>query len=147
MGLTLGAKYIDDKTYLSLQKNNIVPSSYPLQPLDNYVLKFKRNFDNYQIFSRAQYSEDERNINENILGLQWTYDCFRFRLSVERASFFPFIDPDFDENSYFDLIYLTNTEVKNNLSFEFELVGLTNILTPIDNIINNGLFNLSLIHI
>ena len=80
-------------------------------------------------------------INENILGLQWTYDCFRFRLSVERASFFPFIDPDFDENSYFDLIYLTNTEVKNNLSFEFELVGLTNILTPIDNIINNGLFN------
>ena len=108
---------------------------------DNYVLKFKRNFDNYQIFSRAQYSEDERNINENILGLQWTYDCFRFRLSLERASFFPFIDPDFDENSYFDLIYLTNTEVKNNLSFEFELVGLTNILTPIDNIINNGLFN------
>ena len=140
-GLTLGAEYIDDKTYLSLQKNNIVPSSYPLQPLDNYVLKFKRNFDNYQIFSRAQYSEDERNINENILGLQWTYDCFRFRLSIERASFFPFIDPDFDENSYFDLIYLTNTEVKNNLSFEFELVGLTNILTPIDNIINNGLFN------
>ena len=74
MGLTLGAEYIDDKTYLSLQKNNIVPSSYPLQPLDNYVLKFKRNFDNFQIFSRAQYSEDERNINENILGLQWTYD-------------------------------------------------------------------------
>ena len=54
---------------------------------------------------------------------------------------FPFIDPNFAETSYFDLIYLTNPKVKNNLSFEFELVGLTNILTPIDNIINDGLFN------
>ena len=141
MGLTLGAEYYDNKTYLSLQKNNIVPSSYPLQPLDNYVVKFKRNFDNYQVFSRAQYSKDKKNINENILGLQWSYDCFRFRLSLERARFFPFINPDFTETSYFDLIYLTNPEVKNNLSFEFELIGLTNILTPIDNIINNGLFN------
>jgi len=141
MGLSLGAEYFDDKTYLSLQKNNIVPSSYPLQPLNNYVFKFKRNFDNYQVFSRAQYSKDEKNVSENILGLQWSYDCFRFRLSAERARFFPFIDPDFAESSYFDLIYLTNPEVKNNLSFEFELVGLTNILTPIDNIINNGLFN------
>ena len=141
MGLMAGIEYIDDKTFLSIQKNNIVPSSYPLQPLDNYVLKFKRNFDNFQIFSRAQYSEEEEIVNENILGLQWEYDCFRLRLSMERARFFPFIDPDFAETSYFDLIYLTNPKVKNNLSFEFELVGLTNILTPIDNIINDGLFN------
>ena len=141
MGLMAGVEYIDDKTFLSLQKNNIVPSSYPLQPLDNYVLKFRRNFDNFQIFSRAQYSKEEEIINENILGLQWEYDCFRLRLSMERARFFPFIDPNFAETSYFDLIYLTNPKVKNNLSFEFELVGLTNILTPIDNIINDGLFN------
>ena len=141
MGLMAGIEYMDNKTYLSLQKNNIVPSSYPLLPLDNYVLKFKRDFSNFQIFSRAQYSEEEEIINENILGLQWEYDCFKFRLSMERARFFPFVDPDFAETSYFDLIYLTNPKVKNNLSFEFELVGLTNILTPIDNIINDGLFN------
>ena len=109
--------------------------------MDNYVLKFRRDFDNFQIFSRAQYSKEEEIINENILGLQWEYDCFRLRLSMERARFFPFIDPNFSETSYFDLIYLTNQKVKNNLSFEFELVGLTNILTPIDNIINDGLFN------
>ena len=141
MGLMAGLEYMDDKTFLSLQKNNIVPSSYPLQPLDNYVLKFKRDFSNFQIFTRAQYSDEEEIINENILGLQWEYDCFKLRLSMERARFFPFVDPDFSETSYFDLIYLTNPKVKNNLSFEFELVGLTNILTPIDNIINDGLFN------
>ena len=141
MGLMAGVEYIDDKTFLSLQKNNIVPSSYPLQQLDNYVLKFRRDFDSFQIFSRAQYSKEEEIINENILGLQWEYDCFRLRLSMERARFFPFIDPNFAETSYFDLIYLTNPKVKNNLSFEFELVGITNILTPIDNIINDGLFN------
>ena len=53
-----GLEYMDDKTFLSLQKNNIVPSSYPLQPLDNYVLKFKRDFSNFQIFTRAQYSDE-----------------------------------------------------------------------------------------
>ena len=141
VGLMAGLEYMDDKTFLSLQKNNIVPSSYPLQPLDNYVLKFKRDFSNFQIFTRAQYSDEEEIVNENILGLQWEYDCFKLRLSIERARFFPFVDPDFGETSYFDLIYLTNPKVKNNLSFEFELVGLTNILTPIDNIINDGLFN------
>ena len=141
VGLMAGLEYMDDKTFLSLQKNNIVPSSYPLQPLDNYVLKFKRDFSNFQIFTRAQYSDEEEIVNENILGLQWEYDCFKLRLSMERARFFPFVDPDFGETSYFDLIYLTNPKVKNNLSFEFELVGLTNILTPIDNIINDGLFN------
>ena len=141
MGLMAGVEYIDDKTFFSLQKNNIVTSSFPLQPLDNYVLKFKRDFNSFQLFSRAQFSEEEEIVNENILGFQWEYDCFKFRLSMERARFFPFVDPDFAETSYFDLIYLTNPKVKNNLSFEFELVGLTNILTPIDNIINDGLFN------
>ena len=106
-----------------------------------FCFDFGQHFDNFQIFSRAQYSKEEEIINENILGLQWEYDCFRLRLSMERARFFPFIDPNFAETSYFDLIYLTNPKVKNNLSFEFELVGLTNILTPIDNIINDGLFN------
>ena len=141
MAQMLGMKYTDEKTLLSLQKNNIVPSSYPLQPLDNYVLKFKRDFESFQVFSRAQYSKQEKTLNENILGIQWQYDCLRLRLSMERARFFPFVDPNYAEMSYYDLIYLTNPKVKNNLSFEFELVGLTNILTPIDNIINNGLFN------
>ena len=141
MAQMVGMKYTDTKTYFSFQKNNLIPSSYPLQPLDNYVLKFKRDFDNFQVFSRAQYSKKEKTLNENILGIQWQYDCLRLRLSMERARFFPFVDPDYAEMSYYDLIYLTNPKVKNNLSFEFELVGLTNILTPIDNIINNGLFN------
>lgn len=141
MGLMAGARYTDDKTSLSLQKTNLIPSSFPLMPLDNYVLKFKRDFDSFKVFSRAQYSRDEKTMNENILGLEWEYDCLRLRLSMERARFFPFVDPDYAEVSYYDLIYLTNPKVKNNLSFEFELVGLTNILTPIDNIINNGLFN------
>ena len=141
MAQMVGMKYTDSKTYFSFQKNNLIPSSYPLQPLDNYVLKFKRDFDNFQVFSRAQYSKKEKTLNENILGIQWQYDCLRLRLSMERARFFPFVDPDYGEMSYYDLIYLTNPKVKNNLSFEFELVGLTNILTPIDNIINNGLFN------
>tara|TARA_X000000950_G_scaffold220731_1_gene265862 strand:- start:7868 stop:9736 length:1869 start_codon:yes stop_codon:yes gene_type:complete len=141
MAQMVGMKYTDTKTYFSFQKNNLIPSSYPLQPLDNYVLKFKRDFDNFQVFSRVQYSKKEKTLNENILGIQWQYDCLRLRLSMERARFFPFVDPDYAEMSYYDLIYLTNPKVKNNLSFEFELVGLTNILTPIDNIINNGLFN------
>ena len=141
MAQMVGMKYTDSKTYFSFQKNNLIPSSYPLQPLDNYVLKFKRDFDNFQVFSRAQYSKKEKTLNENILGIQWQYDCLRLRLSMERARFFPFVDPDYAEMSYYDLIYLTNPKVKNNLSLEFELVGLTNILTPIDNIINNGLFN------
>ena len=139
--MVAGIEYSTDKTFLSFQKNNIVQSSYPLLPLDNYVLKFKKDFDSFQIFSRAQYSKEEKVFNENILGLQWEYDCFKLRLSMERARFFPFVDPNFNEMSHFDLINLTNSKVKNNLSFEFELVGLTNILTPIDNIINDGLFN------
>ena len=141
MGLMAGFKYSDENTLFSLQKNNLVPSSFPLKPLDNYVLKFKRDFDSFKVFSRAQYSRAEDTVNENVLGVEWEYDCLRLRLSMERARFFPFVDPDYSEMSYYDLIYLTNPKVKNNLSFEFELVGLTNILTPIDNIINNGLFN------
>jgi hypothetical protein len=141
MAQMIGMKYTDEKTLFSFQKNNLIPSSYPLQPLDNYVLKFKRDFDSFQVFSKAQYSKEEKTVNENILGVQWQYDCLRLRLSMERARFFPFVDPDYAEMSYYDLIYLTNPKVKNNLSLEFELVGLTNILTPIDNIINNGLFN------
>ena len=139
--MVAGIEYSTEKTFLSFQKNNIVQSSFPLLPLDNYVLKFKKDFDSFQVFSRAQYSKEEKVFNENILGLQWEYDCFKLRLSLERARFFPFIDPNFNEMSHFDLINLTNPKVKNNLSFEFELVGLTNILTPIDNIINDGLFN------
>ena len=139
--MVAGIEYSTDKTFLSFQKNNIVQSSYPLLPLDNYVLKFKKDFDSFQIFSRAQYSKEEKVFNENKLGLQWENDCFKLRLSMERARFFTFVDPNFNEMSHFDLINLTNSKVKNNLSFEFELVGLTNILTPIDNIINDGLFN------
>ena len=85
MAQMIGMKYTDEKTLFSFQKNNLIPSSYPLQPLDNYVLKFKRDFDSFQVFSRAQYSKEEKTVNENILGVQWQYDCLRLRLSMERA--------------------------------------------------------------
>tara|TARA_Y100001949_G_scaffold31110_1_gene24239 strand:- start:7021 stop:8913 length:1893 start_codon:yes stop_codon:yes gene_type:complete len=141
LALMAGVSFKNDSTFFSFQKNNLIPSSYPLKPIDNYMLKFKKDFQKFKVFSRVQYSRDKDTVNENILGIEWEYDCLRLRLSAERARFFPFIDPNYTETTYFDLVNLTNPKVKNNLSFEFELVGLTNILTPIDNIINNGLFN------
>jgi len=141
MGLMGGFEYIDEKTKFSLQKNKIIPSSYPLRSLNNYVIKFKRDFDSFSIFSRSQYALEEKSLNENILGVEWTYDCLKLRLSFERAKFFPFIESDYTNLPYDEHIYLTNPKVKNNLSFEFELIGLSNLLTPIDNIIEYGLFN------
>ncbi len=61
--------------------------------------------------------------------------------SFEKAKLFQVGAESNNEFSYMQNIYLTNPAVKNNLSFEFELIGLTNVLTPIDNIIENGLFN------
>ena len=141
MGLMGGFEYIDEKTKFSIQKNKIIPSSYPLKSLNNYVVKFKRDFDSFSIFSRSQYAQDDKSLNENILGAEWEYDCLRLRLSFERAKFFPFIESDYTNLPYDEHIYLTNPKVKNNLSFEFELIGLSNLLTPIDNIIEYGLFN------
>ena len=37
MGLMGGFRYMDEKTKFSIAKNKIVPSSYPLKSLDNYV--------------------------------------------------------------------------------------------------------------
>ena len=141
MGLTGGIKYENETTKFSLQKNKIVPSSYPIKSLDNYVMKFKKDFTSFSIFSRSQYGVEDKSLNENILGVQWEYDCLKLRISFERAKFFPFLDSDYSTISFDDHIYLTNPKVKNNLSFEFELIGLSNILTPIDNIIEYGLFN------
>ena len=141
MGLMGGFKYTDDKTKFSLQKNEIIPSSYPLKSLDNYVMKFTRDFDSFSIFSRAQYGKEDKSLNENILGVEWEYDCLRLRLSFERAKFFPFLDSDYTNIPYEEHMYLISPKVKNNVSFEFELIGLSKILTPIDNIIEHGLFN------
>ena len=141
MGLMGGFKYIDEKTKFSIQKNKIITSSYPLKSLNNYVVKFKRDFDYFSIFSRSQYAQEDKSLNENILGVEWEYDCLKLRLSFERAKFFPFIESDYTNLPFDEHIYLTNPKVKNNLSFEFELIGLSNLLTPIDNIIENGLFN------
>ncbi|MBT09881.1 MAG: hypothetical protein CMD63_01235 [Gammaproteobacteria bacterium] len=141
MGLMGGVRYMDNKTKFSIQKNKIVPSSYPLKSLDNYVMKFKRDFNSFSLFSRAQYAKEDKSLNENIVGVEWKYDCLKLRLSFERAKFFPFLDADYNDVPYAEHIYLTNPKVKNNLSFEFELIGLSNILTPIDNIIEYGLFN------
>jgi len=132
---------MDEKTRFSIQKNKIVPSSYPLKTLDNYVMKFKRDFNSFSLFSRAQYAKEDKSLNENILGVEWAYDCLKLRVSFERAKFFPFLDADYTNVPYDEHIYLTNPKVKNNLSFEFELIGLSNLLTPIDNIIEYGLFN------
>ena len=141
MGLIGGLRYMDEKTKFSIAKNKIVPSSYPLKSLDNYVIKFKRDFNSFTIFSRAQYAKEDKSLNESILGFEWAYDCLKLRVSFERAKFFPFLDSDYTTMPYAEHIYLTNPKVKNNLSFEFELIGLSNLLTPIDNIIEYGLFN------
>ncbi len=141
IGLNAGFSYVDESTLLSIGKSEILQPSYPLKPLDNYVMKFKKDFDSFSLFSRAQYEIDDKSLNESVFGVEWRYDCFRFRLSYEKAKFFP---SGIETNSNIDYaqnIYLTNPAVKNNLSFEFELIGLTNVLTPIDNIIENGLFN------
>ena len=141
LGLMAGVRYSDDSTKFSLGKSELVPSSFPLKPLHNYVLKFKKDFDSFSIFSRAQYEIEDGELNESILGVEWSYDCLRLRFSFEKAKFFPNGLEVNDQISYMQNIYLTNPAVKNNLSFEFELIGLTNVLTPIDNIIENGLFN------
>ena len=141
LGLMAGVRYSDNSTKFSLGKSELVPSSFPLKPLHNYVLKFKKDFDSFSIFSRAQYEIEDEKLNESILGIEWSYDCLRLRLSFEKAKFFPNGLEANDQISYMQNIYLTNPVVKNNLSFEFELIGLTNVLTPIDNIIENGLFN------
>ena len=141
MGLTAGFRYSDNSTKFSLGKSEIIPSSYPLKPLHNYVMKFKKDFDYFSLFSRVQYEIDDKSLNESVFGIEWIYDCLRLRLSFEKAKFFPVGAESNNEFSYMQNIYLTNPAVKNNLSFEFELIGLTNVLTPIDNIIENGLFN------
>ena len=92
-------------------------------------------------FARTQYSVENKSVNENIVGAEWYKDCFKFRLAFERARFFPFTEADYSKGNYFDQIYLTNPILKNNLSFEFELIGLTNPLKPINTLIQNGLFN------
>ena len=125
----------------SLSKREYLNSGFPLSELNNYVLKYSQNFNNITIFARTQYSISDENINENIFGAEWYKDCFKFRIAFERARFFPFIEPDYTKGNYFNQIYLTNPILKNNLSFEFELIGLTNSLKPINEIIQNGLFN------
>ena len=112
-----------------------------MNDLDNYVLKFSQRFDYFTIFARTQYSVENKSVNENIVGAEWYKDCFKFRLAFELARFFPFTEADYSKGNYFDQIYLTNPILKNNLSFEFELIGLTNPLKPINTLIQNGLFN------
>ena len=125
----------------SLSKKRYLNTSFPLNDLDNYVLKFSQRFDNFTFFARTQYSVENKSVNENIVGAEWYKDCFKFRLAFERARFFPFTEADYSKGNYFDQIYLTNPILKNNLSFEFELIGLTNPLKPINTLIQNGLFN------
>ena len=119
----------------SLSKKRYLNTSFPLNDLDNYVLKFSQRFDNFTFFARTQYSVENKSVNENIVGAEWYKDCFKFRLAFERARFFPFTEVDYSKGNYFDQIYLTNPILKNNLSFEFELIGLTNPLKPINTLI------------
>ena len=114
-------------TYLSLAKDLITKTGISIPGLmeANELMKFVEN----------------KSVNENIVGAEWYKDCFKFRLAFERARFFPFTEADYSKGNYFDQIYLTNPILKNNLSFEFELIGLTNPLKPINTLIQNGLFN------
>ncbi|MBL6693697.1 MAG: LPS-assembly protein LptD [SAR86 cluster bacterium] len=133
--------YLGDNTLVSLEKKQLLIPSYPLNELDNYLLKFKRDFSNFSLFGRTQYSIEEQTINENIFGMEWKQNCFKLRLAFERARFFPYTNPDYSNGNYLEQIYLTNPIVKNNLTFEFELVGLTETLKPIERLIQNGIFN------
>ena len=132
---------ISENREFSLGKKRYLNTAFPLNDLDNYILKFSQKFNNFTFFARTQYSEGYKSINENIVGAEWYKDCFKFRLAFERARFFPFTEANYSKGNYFDQIYLTNPILKNNLSFEFELIGLTNPLKPINTIIQNGLFN------
>ena len=141
MGLRFGIKYSNQEGLFSLEKNEFAMASFPLSGINNYVLKAKQKFGDITLFTRAQYSQENEIINESVIGGEWFVDCLKLRLSLERARFFPYIDPDNINLSYMQIINLTNPQVKNNLSFEFELIGLSNILNPVENIIENGLFN------
>lgn len=141
MAADLALSYLGANSLISLERKQLLVPSYPLNELDNYLLKFKRDFSNFSLFGRAQYSIEEQTINENIFGIEWEQNCFRLRLAFERARFFPFTIPNYSNGNYLEQIYLTNPAVKNNLTFEFELVGLTETLKPIERLIQNGIFN------
>ena len=141
MSNIFGIDYVGDSSSLSIEKNKFMMASYPLMGINNYFLKFRKNFDNFVLFSRTQYSFEDKTLNENVIGTEWSYDCLKFRLSFERARFFPYVPLESTGFSYIDQINLTNTVVKNNLSFEFELVGLTKGLNPLKNILQNGIYN------
>ena len=141
MAADLALSYLAANSLISLERKQLLVPSYPLNELDNYLLKFKRDFSNFSLFGRAQYSIEEQTINENIFGIEWEQNCFRLRLAFERARFFPFTTPNYTNGNYLEQIYLTNPIVKNNLTFEFELVGLTETLKPIERLIQNGIFN------
>ena len=141
MAADLALSYLGANSLISLERKQLLVPSYPLNELDNYLLKFKRDFSNFSLFGRTQYSIEEQTINENIFGIEWEQNCFRLRLAFERARFFPFTTPNYTNGNYLEQIYLTNPTVKNNLTFEFELVGLTETLKPIERLIQNGIFN------
>ena len=141
MAADLALSYLSSDTLISLERKQLLIPSYPLNELDNYLLKFKRDFTKFTVFGRTQYSIEEQTINENIFGIEWEQNCFRVRLAFERARFFPFTTPNYSNGNYLEQIYLTNPIVKNNLTFEFELVGLTETLKPIERLIQNGIFN------
>ena len=141
MAADLALSYLGANSLISLERKQLLVPSYPLNELDNYLLKFKRDFSNFSLFGGPQYSIEEQTINENIFGIEWEQNCFRLRLAFERARFFPFTTPNYSNGNYLEQIYLTNPTVKNNLTFEFELVGLTETLKPIERLIQNGIFN------
>ena len=141
MSNIFGIDYVGDSSSLSIEKNKFMMASYPLMGINNYFLKFRKNFDNFILFSRTQYSFEDKTLNENVIGTEWSYDCLKFRLSFERARFFPYVPLESTGFSYIDQINLTNTVVKNNLSFEFELIGLTKGLNPLKSILQNGIYN------
>ena len=90
MAADLALSYLSSDTLISLERKQLLIPSYPLNELDNYLLKFKRDFTKFTVFGRTQYSIEEQTINENIFGIEWEQNCFRLRLAFERARFFPF---------------------------------------------------------
>lgn len=50
MAADLALSYLGANSLISLERKQLLVPSYPLNELDNYLLKFKRDFSNFSLF-------------------------------------------------------------------------------------------------
>ena len=53
MAADLALSYLGANSLISLERKQLLVPSYPLNELDNYLLKFKRDFSNFSLFGRT----------------------------------------------------------------------------------------------